>query len=1107
MINKKIRVARHLAWLLVLAAVLVPDLQAQKKNDEDVKSDSLKSSTFSGLKWRSIGPAMTSGRIADFAVNPCSPKEYYVAVASGHVWKTVNAGISWKPVFDNYGAYSIGVVTMDPNNHNVIWVGTGENNHQRALGYGNGVYKSMDGGNSFKNMGLKESRQIGGIVIDPRCSDVVFVAAEGSVWGPGGDRGLYKSTDGGKNWNKVLEISENTGINNVVMDPSRPDIMYATAEQRRRHVHTKIGGGPESAIYKSTDGGETWRKIMEGLPKVHIGGMGIDVSPANPDVVYAIVEAAEGKGGFFKSTDLGESWNKASSHHSSGQYYNEIVCDPKNVDVVYSTETRSKVSRDGGATWTSLGLDGRHVDDHALWIDPADTEHLLMGGDGGIYESFDGGVKWDFKANLPVTQFYRVMVDNDLPFYNVYGGTQDNNTLGGPAENTSSTGVTNEEWKAIKGGDGFWIAVDPENPDIIYCESQYGNMSRYDRKSGEQISIKPSPGKGKDTYKWNWDTPLIISPHSNTRLYVGANVIFRSDDRGNSWKVISDDITAQTDRNTWPVMGQYWSTDAVAKDVSTSLFGMAVSLVESPVKEDLLYVGTDDGVISITENAGENWSQVKSFPGVPENTYVSDILADKFDENLVYATLNNHKRDDFKPYVMKSTDKGKTWTSITNGLPENGSAWTIEQDYVNPDLLFVGTEFSAFFSIDGGEQWVQLKSGLPDIAVRDLMIQQRENDLVMATFGRGFYVLDDYTPLRKFKKELLEQDAHIFPVSDAKMYVQTGGKYGQGSNFYASENPPYGATFTYYLKEVPQTLKQIRQKKEEKLFKEKQPIPQPGIEELKAEQDEIAPYLVFSIKDASGMEIRKLSKKVGKGINRMNWDLKYPSLRPVSNRIEKFTPVASASPEGRGRRGGDGSIMPVMPGTYTVSLSMVTRDGVNELVAPVEFKAEALAISTLPAENKKELLDFQSKVTALASTMTAAENFAADLQKKVVLIRQTLHNTPGTSGELMKKATEINEKLEDVIFAFEGPEAKASREEIPPYPMPLNRRLRTLVYGHYASTSGLTQTERDNYEILKQELQPVLEHLNSVNEEVKALNAELDEIGAPWTPGRVPALK
>ncbi|MCK4745701.1 MAG: hypothetical protein KAT15_01630, partial [Bacteroidales bacterium] len=454
---------------------------------------------FSGLKWRSIGPAMTSGRVADFAVNPKNHSEWYVAIASGNVWKTTNNGTTFKPVFDKYGSYSTGVITMDPNNHNVLWLGTGENNHQRALGYGDGVYKSEDGGESWKNMGLKESRHIGGIVVDPRDSDVVFVAAEGSAWGPGGERGLYKTVDGGETWRKVLEISENTGVNNVVMDPVDPDVMYATSEQRRRHVFTKIGGGPESAVYRSTDGGETWEKAMKGLPKVHIGGMGIAVSPANRDVLYLIMEAAEGKSGFFRSENRGASWTHMSDHAASGQYYNEIYCDPVDVNKVYSMETRSVVTLDGGKTWKSLGNDNRHVDDHAFWVDPADTEHFLIGGDGGVYESYDGGKTFQFKTNLPVTQFYRVFIDNEYPFYNVYGGTQDNNTLAGPSMNKSSAGVTNEDWKAIKGGDGFWAAVDPEDPNIVYCESQYGNVSRYDRRSGEGIGIKPRPRKGEDT--------------------------------------------------------------------------------------------------------------------------------------------------------------------------------------------------------------------------------------------------------------------------------------------------------------------------------------------------------------------------------------------------------------------------------------------------------------------------------------------------------------------------------------------------------------------------------------------------------------------------------
>ena len=881
------------AVLLALSVLSTDVFAGKKKNDKD-ENDTIKSSVVSGLKFRSIGPAFTSGRIADFAVNPDNPSEYYVAVASGNVWKTTNNGTTFKPVFDNYGSYSIGCVAMDPNNPNVVWVGTGENNHQRALGYGDGVYKSVDGGKSFKNMGLKDSRQIGMIAIDPRDSDVVFVAAEGSVWGPGGDRGLYKTTDGGKNWKKVLEISENTGVNNVIMDPRDPDVMYATSEQRRRHVFTKIGGGPESGIWKSTDGGENWRELKKGLPGGDVGGIGIAISPVKPDYIYAIIEAAGESGGFFRSTDRGESWSKRSSHHASGQYYNEIYCDPKDVDKVYSMETVSKVTLDGGKSWERIGLSNRHVDDHALWINPEDTEHFMIGGDGGVYETFDGGKNYFHKSNLPVTQFYRVNVDNTEPFYWVYGGTQDNSSLGGPSQNLTRQGVTSGEWIVTLGGDGFWQAIDPENPDIVYSEYQYGNVYRYDKKSGEGLKIKPRPRKGEKTYKWNWNTPFIISPHSNTRLYMAANKVFRSDDRGNSWEVISDDITTQTDRNTWPVMGKYWSIDAVAKDVSTSLWGTSVSIAESPVKEDLLYVGTDDGVIAITEDAGENWRKKMTFPDVPEYTYVSDILPDRFDENVVYASFDNRKRDDFKPYILKSTDKGQSWESIAGNLPENGTVHTIVQDFKNKDLLFVGTEFGVFFSIDGGKIWTQMKSGIPTIAVRDIAIQERESDLVLATFGRGFYILDDYSPLRELSPELLEKEAYIFPVKDALMFIQQRGKYGQGADFYTADNPEFGATFTYYVKEKPKTLKQIRQKKEKELIKEKKPVPMPSTEALRAEESEIKPHLIFVITDVDGKEVRRITTSSKTGINRINWDLRYSGTGPVSVSNDKYNPTKDA---------------------------------------------------------------------------------------------------------------------------------------------------------------------------------------------------------------------
>ncbi len=1081
--------------LVFIAVALVATVSFAKKKEEDKKEEPkafVNSSLVSGLKWRSIGPAWASGRIADFAMNPDNPKEYYVGVASGNVWKTTNNGTTWKPIFDNYGSYSIGVVELDPNNPNVVWIGTGENNHQRALGYGDGVYKSMDGGKSFKNMGLKESRQIGGIVIDPRNSDVVFVAAEGSAWGPGEERGLYKSTDGGETWNKVLEISENTGVNNVVIDPSNPDIMYATSEQRRRTSFTKIGGGPESAVYKSTDAGENWRKITKGLPGVDLGGMGIDVSPVDPNVVYLIVEAAEDKGGFFRSTDKGESWEKMSDYHSSGQYYNEIVCDPKDVDKVYSTETVSKVTVDGGKNWTNISTRGRHVDDHAIWIDPSDTDHFIIGGDGGIYETWDSGATFDFKENLPITQFYRVFVDDAEPFYNVYGGTQDNNSMGGPSRTISRSGVINDEWFVTMGGDGFWLATEPGNSDIVYTEYQYGNMYRYDRKSEETINIKPRERKGELTYKWNWNAPLIVSAHQKTRLYVAANKVFKSTDRGNSWEVISDDLTAQVDRNSFPVMGKYWPADAVAKDVSTSQWGTIVSLAESPIKDGLLYAGTDDGVISVTENDGETWTQVKSFSGVPEYTYVSDIFTDRFDENVVYATFDNLKRDDFKPYVYKSTDKGKTWVNISGNLPENGTVHTIVQDHVRPELLFVGTEFAIYFTIDNGANWVELKSGLPTIPVRDIAIQERENDLVIATFGRGFYILDDYSPLREVSPELENETAEIFPIKDALMYIQTSGKSNQGSTYFQSKNPEYGAVFTYFLKEVPKTKEQLRKENEKELFKEGKPIPQPTWRELQLEEKAEKTHLIFTIYDLDGNVVNQFTKAASKGINRITWNMTYAST--ANSRIRgDFNPI-----------GGGGRGIMVMPDNYKVGLKMWHEGELTELVEPVEFTCKKLNNTTLPAEDYNENVEFAGKVNKLALAVVGAGRLISDNMAKVEQIKQAIYATPGASQKLMDKARALGVQLEKLNFTMNGLPAKASGEEVPPEQVPLNDRLSSISYTHMGSTAGITTTEKQSYDILAEEFPPVLEELKSIVEnDIPALEAELNKIGAPWTPGRI----
>ena len=1062
----------------------------------EAKSDTLKTDNFGGLKWRSIGPALTSGRIADFAVNPANHSEWYVGVASGHVWKTMNNGTTFEPVFDNYGSYSIGIVVMDPNHSNVVWIGTGENNHQRALGYGDGVYKTTDAGKTWKNMGLKESRQIGGIVIDPKNSDIVYVAAEGSVWGPGGERGLYKTTDGGKTWKKILEISENTGVNNILMDPRNSNVLYATSEQRRRHVFTKIGGGPETAIYKSTNAGETWDKLTSGIPSVDKGGIGLAISPVNPDVIYAIIEAAEDGSGFYRSNNQGATWQKMSSHSAQGQYYNEIVCDPLDVDKVYSTETVSQVTVDGGKTWQAIGNNKRHVDDHAIWIDPNDTKHLMIGGDGGIYESFDAGKEYIFKSNLPVTQFYRVQVDNSEPFYYVYGGTQDNNSLGGPSRNFSRSGVTSDEWFPTNGGDGFFSQIDPEDPNIVYAESQYGGMVRYDRKSETAIDIRPEPRKGEDTYKWNWNTPLIISPHSHTRLYCTANKVFRSDDRGNTWQVISDDLTAKIDRNSWPVMGKYWPMKAVQKDISTSLYGTIVSFEESPVKENLLFAGTDDGLIQMTDDAGKNWVKTDKFPGVPENTYVSDIQPSKFDANVVFASFDNILRDDFTPYVYKSADKGRTWVSIAGNLPKNGTVHSIQQDHVNPDLLFAGTEFGCFFTVDGGKAWIQLKSGIPTIPVRDIAIQKRENDLVIATFGRGFYILDDYTPLRTFNKEILEKDAYLFPVKDALMFPQTRGGGQSGSMPYVAKNPEFGAVFTYYLKEklAPKTLKENREEKEGELFKKGEKIPMPTPDELRAEENELPSYVAFTIADENGNVIRTIKKAPASGIQRLVWDMRSQSTRAIEAG-EKFDPMAD-----------NGGGLQVAPGKYKVSVSLTIGDQSKLIAGPETFTCKVIGSTSFPVKDRAALVGLYKKVTNLSNAVNGTESYAEGLYKRVRTIEQALAALPVPNDGMNKRSKDIVSQLDIILNQkFNRKSNVPSDEENPPSPVTLNSRLGTMTSLLWTATSEPTQTQMDAYNILNEEFPPIYEQIKKLGEtDIPALENELNKIGAPLTPGRLP---
>ncbi|HXG68939.1 MAG TPA: glycosyl hydrolase [Blastocatellia bacterium] len=1093
--------------LFLLTAPLAALAQGQtpagaNPQEADKPKDPMSAATFRGLKLRLIGPAFTSGRVVGFAVDPNDRSRYYVAAASGGVWKTTNSGTTWTPVFDDQGSYSIGTVVLDPKNPLTVWVGTGENNSQRSVSYGDGVYRSDDGGKSWKNVGLKASEHIGRIVLDPRNSEVVYVAAQGPLWGPGGDRGLFKTTDGGKTWKNILSISENTGVTDVAIDPNNPDTLYAASYQRRRHVWTLINGGPESAIYKSTDAGATWNKLRAGLPSVDMGRIGLAISPADTNVLYATIEAADRMGGIFRSTDRGATWERRNPFDSTAMYYGKIFADPKDVDRVYVMNVFLMVSDDGGKTLTRLGEKSKHVDNHAIWIDPNNTNYYLVGCDGGVYESFDRGANWHFKANLPITQFYDVTVDNATPFYNVYGGTQDNFSMGGPSRTRSASGIVNSDWFVTLGGDGFRSQVDPEDPNIVYSCLQYGVLSRFDKRTGERMGIQPLVGRDEEPLRYNWDTPFLISPHSRTRLYYAANKLFRSDDRGDSWKQISGELSRAIDRNKLPVMGKVWGPDAVAKSASTSFYGNSTALAESPRQEGLIYVGTDDGVINVTENAGGNWRRVEQFPGVPEMTYVSRILASQHDANTVYAAFENHKNSDFAPYLLKSTDRGNTWTAIKGDLPANGPVLAIAEDHVNPNLLFVGTEFGLFFTINGGQKWIQLKGGMPTIAVRDLVIQKRENDLVAATFGRGIYILDDYTPLRVLKPETLTEEAHLFPVKDAMMYIQSqplggNGKSFQGESFYTAENPPFGAVFTYHLKDSLKTKKQQRKDAEKEAERKKAPVPYPSFDQLRAEDEEEAPAVILTVTDDSGRVVRRLTGPTGAGIHRIAWDLRDPAPSlPPPRRDEDDDDFFGSRPAGP----------LVMPGKYTVSIARRVDGVVKPLSSPQSFTVYAEGVSAMTPADRAALVEFQKKVARLQRAVTGALEAANSAKTRIGTIKRALLETPAAEPRLLETASALDKRLNDLLRALRGDTTLRSRNEntLPS----INDRVNGIVSQQRMSTSRPTQTQMDQYQIAAQDFGRVLAALRSLVEgDLANLEKAMEAAGAPHTPGRIPDWK
>lgn len=1034
--------------VLLTAGLLILTAQAKQENRKDNAIDTLVlPELFQNLTWRNIGPANMMGRVSDVEGVPGDPNIVYVGTASGGIWKTVNGGVTWTSLFDDQPVASIGDLALEPGNPDVIYAGTGESNVRNSVSFGNGVYKSTDGGKTWWHMGLEDTVHISRIVVNPKNPEIVFVGALGHAFGPNRERGVFMSVDGGKTWEKVLYTDERHGVADMDINPQNPNIVYAGLWLFERKPWTFTSGDENGGIFRSLDGGRTWNKLTKGLPKL-VGRTGIKVSRSNPDVVYVIMESPEGT--LYRSDDRGETFRNVSRDVqivSRGFYYTDLRVDPVDENRIYAVSSRLSLSIDGGKNFRRISPE-THVDFHTLWIDPENPNRMWQGQDGGVCVSYDRGKTWDYVNNFPIGQFYQIYTDNREPFYYVGGGMQDNGTWCGPSRNKEPFGILNDDWRMISFGDGFHIVVHPTDQELFLSESQGGNIMRTDMRTREQQSVSPQQRRADGApvsslkYRFNWNTPIILSLHNSQTVYVGGNVVFKSTDFGSTWEVISPDLTTNDPEKQKTAGGPAWTENTTAEYHCT-----IISLAESPLQPGILWAGTDDGKLHVSMNGGEKWNSViENVPKLPAFSPVSHIEPSRTSAGVAYCSFDRHMLDDFQPFVYKTTDFGRTWTNVTGNLPEKAYVWVIREDPKNPNVIYAGTELGLYVSLTQGKQWMRLHmNNLPTVSVHDILIHQRENDLILGTHGRSIWIFDDVSFLQELTSDILARPAYLFSVRPTLRYNTKPTRYGIGDKVFRGPNPPNGALITYHLKEKPA-------------------------------QDTVMKLEILDRQGSIIRTIKNFPKK--KGINRTSWDLRFEGPRPRrETRIE----------ESFFFRGPRGPL--VLPGTYTARLTLA------ETTVETSFEVRLDPTVRVSPEELRLQQQYSLQLRDLQSFVNDGLRALDFLDKQIVERKEALSRQGKGIPKEVAEAIEANlKKIESLQDLLARPEGRAFWSEGPR----LIGRLSRLFGSIDGVNASPTQAQMNYFQELEDEFNTAMSELNGyLSQSVKELNKTFRKFDLP----------